>query len=485
MTAVTSSVNNAERQDARVGGALNRAARIGRTLRRAARGAAAPLAVAVAVQSAGNLGFHAMVGRLLPADGYGALGAVLAAMVMLGVPLSTLQAAAATLVAEHGPVRATTVRVLRSVAVWSAPPAAVVLAAAPLLRDYFHLGSLFDAVQLAPYLVVAALLAAARGLLLGEGRVDVVARTYLMGTLVRFELGLVLVGPFGVSGALAGTLAGEAASLAVAVAALARGADRSSPGRRLRLATVARVAAAVTGLFLFSTVDLLLARHHLRGPESGAYVAAATVAKTTLALPAVMITAIYPRLIVAWPEPGRLRQLVAGGAIVVGPAVLGAAVVVVAAPELLQVLYGGGFPDAAGLVRTLTVVAALTSVVSLMTYAALARRAATIAVPWVGAAAEVVVIELWHGSATQIAVGSVAALVPTLLLIVALEVRAWRRRPAGRAPTEPVPTEPAPTEPAPAQAAAPVETAQAEPEPVDKGARRGARLVRHGRSEKG
>jgi len=413
-----------------VGDTVRRCAWPGQTLRRAARVAAAPLAVAVAVQSAGNLGFHAMVGRLLPADGYGALGAVLAAMVMLGVPLGTLQTAAATLVAEHGPVRATTVRVLRSVGLWSAVPAVFVLAAAPFVREYFHLGSVLDAVLLAPYLLVAALLAAARGLLLGEGRVEAVARTYLIGTVVRFELGLVLVGPYGVSGALAGTLAGEAASLVLAVSALSEAEEGDAPGRRLRLSALARVAVAVTGLFLFSTVDLLLARHHLHGSESGAYVAAATVAKTTLALPAVMISAVYPRLVVAWPTPGRLRPLLTGTAVVVGPALLGAAMAVLAAPQLLGLLYGGGFSQAAPLVRTLTAVAALTSVVSLATYAALARRAASIAVPWLGAGAQVALIGAWHDSAGQIAACSVAALVPTLVVILWLEVRAWGKAPA-------------------------------------------------------
>src|SRR5256885_939049 len=128
-----------------------------------------PLVVAVAAQSAGNLGFHAVVGRLLPADQYGALGAVLAAMVMLSVPL---------------------------------------------------------------------------------------------------------VAPFGVSGALAGTLFGEAASLAVAAGRLRQHTADGHPAAALKLRTVARAAVAVTGLFLFSTVDLLLARHYLRGGESGAYVAA-------------------------------------------------------------------------------------------------------------------------------------------------------------------------------------------------------------------
>jgi O-antigen/teichoic acid export membrane protein len=408
-----------------------------RTVHGAVRGAAVPLIVAVAVQSAGNLGFHAVVGRLLPADAYGALGAVLAAMVMLGVPLGTLQAAAATLVAEHGPARATTVRVLRAVALWSTVPSGLVLVAAPAVRAYFHLASTLDSAQLGPYLVVAAVLAAARGLLLGDRRVGAVAATYLVGTGVRLGLGLVLVGPYGVSGALIGTLAGEGASLAIAIGALTRMAPGAVAAQALRLPTVVRAAIAVTGLFLFSTVDLLLARHHLRGGESGAYVAAATVAKTVLALPAAVMAAVFPRLVAAWSGRGRLRALVAGGAVVVVPALLGAAVVELAAPQVLALLYGDGYSGASGLVRILSGVAALTSLVSLMTYAALARRAGTLALPWVGAAIEILMIELRHASAAQVAFGSVAAVIPTLAVIMALEVRAWRREPSRTAHTGP------------------------------------------------
>jgi len=404
-----------------------------RALRRAARGAAGPLVVAVGAQSAGNLGFHAVVGRLLPADSYGALGAVLAAMVMLGVPLGTLQAAAAAVVAEHGPAQATTLRVLRAVGVWSLLPAGLVLIAAPAVGTYFHLASVLDSAQLAPYLFVTAILATARGLLLGEHRISAVATTYLVGTAVRFGLGLVLVISYGVSGALLATLAGEYASLVVAVAALSRGALGTSVAQSLRLSVVARVAVAVTGLFLFSTVDLLLARHHLRGAESGAYVAAATLAKTALALPAAVMAAVFPRLVAAWGTAGRVRALAAGGVIVVGPALLGAGVLIVAAPQVLRLLYGAGYAQATTLVRTLSAVAALTSVVSLMTYAGLARRAVTLTLPWAGAAVEVVLIQLRHGSAAQVAYASVAALVPTLLVMVVLEVRAWRSEHPGTA----------------------------------------------------
>ena len=145
---------------------------------------------------------------------------------------------------------------------------------------------------LAPYLVVSAVLAAARGLLLG-GRGSAPwpsptwsARRSGWGSASRWC-------SVGVAGALLATLVGEVAALVVAVGPLLRWSD-GTPGR-LRLGPSA-AGVAVTGLFLFSTVDLLLARHHLRDDASGSYVAAATVAKTVLALPAAIMSVVFPRL---------------------------------------------------------------------------------------------------------------------------------------------------------------------------------------------
>jgi O-antigen/teichoic acid export membrane protein len=205
--------------------------------------------------------------------------------------------------------------------------------------------------------------------------------------------------------------------------------DRAGP-RRLRLRAVARSAVAVTGLFLFSTVDLLLARHHLRGVESGGYVAAATVAKTVLALPAAVMSAILPRLVAAWPDRGRAGALAAGTAAVAGPALVGAAVLVAVPGPLVRLLYGNGYAATASLVAALAAIAGMTSIVTVLTYAGLARRAASIAVPWVGTLIEVALIEMRHGTPVDIATASAAALAPTLLLIVFVEVRAWRRGPA-------------------------------------------------------
>ncbi|KUL27696.1 polysaccharide biosynthesis protein [Actinoplanes awajinensis] len=389
--------------------------------------AAGPIAVAVAVQSAGNLAFHALVGRLLDPAAYGALGTVLAAMVMLGIPLGALQTAASAHAATHGAGRDTTRRSLRSVALYGLLPGVATLACAPLISAYFHLDGLSEATQLAPYLIVAAVLATARGLLLGTGQISAVASTYLVATGVRLVLGLGLAVPFGVAGALAATLLGEVAALAAAVRVLWRDPDRT-PGVRLRLSAVGSAAVAVTGLFLFSTVDLLLARHHLAGTASGSYVAAATVAKTALALPAGIMAAVFPRLVAAYLRPGRGRLLLSVLAAVAGPALLGAAVLAAAPALVLRILWGDGYAGDTTLVQILATVAGITSVVTVLTNAALARRSWTTLIPWAGAVLEVVLIQRWHSSAAQIAACSAAALLPTLLVVAVTEGRAWTRR---------------------------------------------------------
>lgn len=389
--------------------------------------AGGPIAVAVAVQSAGNLLFHALAGRFLDPEEYGALGTLLAAMVMLGIPLGALQTAASAHAAAHGTDRTSSSRSLRSAALWSLPAALVTLLCTPLISAYFHLDGVGEAAQLAPYLVVAALLATARGLLLGSHRLRVVAQSYVTATAVRLLGGLGLVLLLGVAGALAATLLSEVAALAVAVRSLLRD-PAGGPGGALRLRSVGGAAVAVTGLFVFSTVDLLLARHHLAPGESGSYVAAATVAKTVLALPAGIMAAVFPRLVAAHGRTGRGRALGQALVAVTGPALLGAAVVTAAPVLVLRLLYGDQYAGAALLVQVLTGVAGFTSVVTVLTNAALARRSWVTLIPWGGAILEIALIQARHDSAGQIAACSAAALLPTLLVIAVVEGRAWAGR---------------------------------------------------------
>ena len=377
--------------------------------------------IAVALQSVGNLAFHSLAGRSMTPTAYGALGAVLAAMVMIGIPLSGLQVAASTTAAAQGRLTAATAtHALRWSAIAAFPAALAVALAAPAVRDWFHLASTGDALLLAPYLFVSVLLAVARGLLLGSGGTAAVAIGFVAGVTVRLG-GLALLGGASTSIALLLTLAGEVTALAVALVAC-RSMVTAGPGERLGLRRVTRSTLALCGMFAFSSVDLLLARHHLAGAQSGDYVAAATVAKTVLALPAAAMAVMLPRLVAGWaarrPGPALAQSL----RLVGGTALLGGLVVAAVPGLVLQVLFGATYAGTGGLLRVLVAVATLTAVVSVGVHSSLARGAnLTLAVPWLGAGMEVALIELHHGSGAQIATISAASAVPTLLAVIAIE----------------------------------------------------------------
>ena len=386
---------------------------------------AAPLFIAVIVQSVANLLFHAVVGRALTPEEYGALGTVLAGMTLVAVPLSALQTASARATATSGLTASTARRLVVRTTIYSAPVVVLVLALSAPIAAFLHLDSTWDAAILAPTLWVAALIAVVRGLLLGVGRTGVVAGSYILSTILRIGPGLLLAAVAGVTGALLGTLLGELGALVlVAVAAL-----RSPSGDAAHLSggDYLRTGAVVTGLFLFTTVDLFLARHFLPGVASGAYVAAATIGKTVLALPAAAISIAYPRLVAGWAD-GKPRPAIKSSLLVVGvPAVLAAAVVAVLPGLVLAVLYGSGtFPGAEPVTSVLAIVAGLSAFVSVLVHAGMARNRWTMWLPWFGALLEIVVISTWHSTGTAVAAGSAAAGALVLVLLVVFELPAWR-----------------------------------------------------------
>ncbi len=388
---------------------------------------AAPLLVAVAVQSVGNLLYHAVVGRALPPDQYGALGAVLAAMTLVAVPLSALQTAAARTTAAHGLTAATARKAIARTALGAAPFVLAVAVAAPAIQSYLHLESVWDALILAPTLLVASIIAIARGLLLGTGRTTVVAGSYLVAVAVRLGPGLALAMTSGVTGALVGTLLGEIAGLLVVAIPGLRSATGASESIPLR--DIVRTGVVVAGLFTFTTVDLFLARHFLQGADSGGYVAAATIGKTVLALPAAALSVAYPRLVAGFPRSDRAATLRSALLVVGVPAVAGAAVVAALPMVVLAVLYGSdAFPGAAPIVSILAMVAGLSAFVSVFAHAGLARRSWTAFIPWIGAVLEIGLIEWRHDSGIQVAVGSAIALATTLVAMGLLEGTAWRTR---------------------------------------------------------
>jgi O-antigen/teichoic acid export membrane protein len=388
---------------------------------------AAPLMIAVIVQSVANLVYHAVVGRTLAPEAYGALGTVLAAMTLLAVPLSALQTAAARTTAKHGLTAATARRAMIRTMLYGLPAVGVMALLAPVIQSYLHLNSLLDALVLAPTLLIAAMVAVARGLLLGVDRSGIVATSYIVSTVGRLGPGLVLAMSMGVTGAVLGTLIGELMALSL----LLWYCLKAGPGapERVPASDLIRTGLVITGLFLFTTIDLFLARHYLSGQDSGLYVAAATIGKTVLALPAAVMSIVYPKLVRSWSSPAALRTL-RSSALVVGLPALGGALLIIVLPGLaISLLFGSdAFAGSENVVRLLALIAGSSAFVSLFTHAALARRGANMALPWLGAVLQVIFVSNWHDTPLAIALGSLAALTVTLLVQAAIEITVWARQ---------------------------------------------------------
>ncbi len=405
------------------------------------RALAAPLLVAVVVQNAGNLLLHAVLGRYLGADEYGALGTLLSLMVLLTVPLSALQAAASKGAAQGPSLRGPNARSLRTLVGASVLASVAVCALSPIATSLFHLDTPVDALLLGPFVGVSIALAVVRGRLLGLDQrrgIRAVAITFVASTAVRLALTFALLASLGTTGAILATLVGETLALGYAALAL-RPTATSSPrpaGQHAWLtgADIGWSSLAIGGLFLFTTIDLFLARHFLDGDASGGYVAAATIGKTLLALPAAALAAGYPRLVAAGRGPARLAEVRRTGIVVVGLAGLAAAVVALFPGTVLDLLYGDAFDGLADVVRILAIVAGLSSVVSVATYALLAVGSKLALLPWTGALLQVAVIAAWHDSARSVAIASASALVVTLLIClvaVRLDLRKGSHLPKG------------------------------------------------------
>ena len=266
------------------------------------RALAAPLLIAVVVQNAGNLILHAVLGRFLTADQYGALGTLLSLMILLTVPLSALQAAASKGAAVGPSTKAAQRRSVRTLVISAVLVTVVVTAMAPLPTALFHLESTTDALLLGPFVGVSIALAVVRGRLLGLDQrrgIRAVAATFVISTAVRLAIAFATLSTLGTTGAIVATLVGECLALGYGVIALrpTTAASAAAPGPHpwLTASDMGWSSLAIGGLFLFTTIDLFLARHFLSGAASGGYVAAATIGKTLLALPAAALAAAYPR----------------------------------------------------------------------------------------------------------------------------------------------------------------------------------------------
>src|SRR6266508_617260 len=324
------------------------------------------VAPAMAVANGLNYAFNLVMLRLLEPAAYGALGALLAVILIGTVPGLALQA----VVARHTALRAGDRRAVAEL--WSRTLVAVswvslglgVAAAAPALAAFLHLGSIVPALWLAANILPLPLVSALQGMLQGVQRFGALAAALLLNAGARLAVGVGLVAAgHGVDGALAASVAGSVLAMLLPLTllrpmlagrgvpsgappggpAVPSGAPRPAPTTAALGREVGAAALAFLGLLLLTNVDLLLARHCLAAEPSGLYAAGAVVAKIAYWAPQFVATIAFPRLAT---EAAARRRLLARAAAVITALGVALMVVVAAAPELAVTLpFGAAYRD--------------------------------------------------------------------------------------------------------------------------------------------
>jgi O-antigen/teichoic acid export membrane protein len=388
-----------------------------------ARGGGLVFLIASATLGLSNFVFHIVISRLLGPDQYGALGALLTVVLVLGVPLAAVQAAVTRAVAMRGdePVP---LRQLVTRATIAGVVSMVVLAGlSPAVAGFLHLGSPTPVLMLAAWLPPAVVGAVLLGVLVGRLRFTPVAVAMLIGGgAARLLFGVVLVkAGLGVTGAmLAGTLAAIVTLCIVAWPLRREFRSSRLPSTRLLAAGDGLAALlALGGFWVFAGIDTFFVRHLLAPHPAGLYAAAATGSRIALFAPAAFVTLVFPRFATTngrGPEARRLLVQSMGVVVVIGFVVAGA---IVALPgPLVHILFGKGFSGSAGTIGILAVEASVLGVIGLLVFFHLARGSLFAQLNWLGVGVATPGIALFHRSLADVAV----VMLVSSLLVLALSI---------------------------------------------------------------
>jgi len=253
------------------------------------------IGLAFATMAANGLAvvFTVVFTRLLGAEGYGSLAALLNLSIILFVPGSALQVAAAregTLgrLGHGGELAATLARWMRHLLAALLVVCVLSVLAREPLAALLNVEQAWAAAAVPPTAVMWLVLCVQRGLLQAAQAYRAVGLSVVLDAGGRLLLGLVLVGAgLGVTGAYLGTFLAFALAALVLEVVLRRhlGApDESTPRHPLTaLARDAAVPIAVLTLVAgLQNLDVILAKHALDAATAGVYAAATVAAKATV-----------------------------------------------------------------------------------------------------------------------------------------------------------------------------------------------------------
>lgn len=378
--------------------------------------------------------FFVVLGRSMTPDDLGAVGSLINLSTILTVPGLGLQLVTARGVASQsapahgrsgGPVDG---GLLVGALLVGGVPALLLAVTAPLVAPLLHLPSVAPLVVLALSAVPMTVAFAALGVLQGAERFAALGLSALLVGVAKIASAVAAsaLGQ-GVLGVIGWYAVGWVVVAVVAGALAVRGAGRGGAGEddagpdgsmtapSRWAAGIARARAGLVGsmptagLLVLSSLDLILARHHLSRDGSGVYTMGALFEKVAFWGPQFIATMYYPRM--ARPAERRAAVRAAVG-VTAAVGVLGVLVAAVAGDLLTSVVGGRAYVDELGhQAWVFTALGVALALVQVLVYADLAdHRHGVGALVWVAVAVTVGAVALWHGS--------VAAVVATVLVCV-------------------------------------------------------------------
>ena len=363
----------------------------------------------VTAANVSNYIFHVAMTRLLPPEDYGALGALLAVVLVLSVPTAAMQAVVARRAAvlrgdAHGLgmlLRGS----LRFTTMLGFTLAAVLALLSPWTREFLHMRSIVPPLLVAAFVLPVTVSPVGRGALQGTMRFRALGAAIALGTGVKLALGVAFVqAGLGVSGAIAAVVLAEVTTLAIVLVPLRRSLTGVHEG--LVASVLARETAGATLAFLaywiLVSVDLFLVRHYHPGAVSGRYAAAALLGRAVLFLPAAVSMVVYPKFA---ERPGSIeaRHYLRASLAIVGGLGLGASIAVLAFPGLVGAMFGRDYVGAGSVGPMLTFAMTGFALVSLLLYQGLAVARPPVKTLWFATAMQTAAIVAVHRSPQAVA----------------------------------------------------------------------------------
>jgi O-antigen/teichoic acid export membrane protein len=323
---------------------------------------------------------NAYVARALGPAEFGALGSLLAAYLILSVPLSTLSLlfarSVATFVAHQN--TAGTASLLRigliSLGLLGTMGLSVIALISPQIATFLQISSSVSVILTGLAIAYAPSLSAVRGALQGLQNFAHLSFNISFEAAIRL-LGVVfLVGVgFGLNGAIGAYGLAPLLALVVGLFSLRRFLTEGGPLDKLSLQAPPQnwlgFFVLFTCLAAMNQIDVVVVKHFFHPEEAGLYNAAASLGKTLLFVVGVLSHTMFPKVTEAQAQGiNSLPILKEYLAYVIGLCTLGIVTIWVAASQLLEVTFGQSYVGAAPLLRLFGLAVGLMALVSILVH---------------------------------------------------------------------------------------------------------------------